>query len=261
MIEAACDAYANGDPNEYPSKSGMKDALTAALALLPGEPVGWRWKLPSDDFWQFKDGPERPRLGLPTKTEASAIIEPLYAAPAPQPVSVKALLDLSFLHTMPRELLEVVVSQLSEDQLSTLRRFLYPAYPSSAEIEALRVENDPLAWMRLGARAMRLSARATCGNHWESSQEGAMTSGGLSKLDKEKLYAEANASEEISRVISETCEDSALGYASYMGDDADKQALAKLGVTSDWLYRRHSGEPSRKELAASATLQQQEEGK
>ncbi len=39
MIEAACDAYANGDPNEYPSKSGMKYALTAALALIPGEPV------------------------------------------------------------------------------------------------------------------------------------------------------------------------------------------------------------------------------
>lgn len=129
------------------------------------------------------------------------------------------------------------------------------------EMEALRVENDPLAWMRLGARAMRLSARAKCGNHWESSQEDAMTSAGLSKLDKEKLYAEANASEEISRVISETCEDSALGYASYMGDDADKQALAKLGVTSDWLYRRHSGEPSRKELSASAATQQQGEGK
>jgi hypothetical protein len=44
-------------------------------------PVGWRWKLPSDDFWQFTDGPEKPRLGLPRSTEAVATFEPIYAAP------------------------------------------------------------------------------------------------------------------------------------------------------------------------------------
>lgn len=138
------------------------------------------------------------------------------------------------------------------------RTVLQDASPSTS---SLRSGNDPLFWMRLGARAMRLSARAACGNHWESSQEDAMTSAGLSKLDKEKLYAEANASEEISKVISEKCEDSALGYAIYMGDEADKKLLAALGVTSDWLYRHHTGEPSRKELAASTALSQKGDGK
>ncbi len=74
-----------------PIDAALSDALTAALSLLPGKPVGWRWKLPSDDFWQFKNGPERPRLGLPTRTEAAAIIEPVYAAPAPQPVSERII--------------------------------------------------------------------------------------------------------------------------------------------------------------------------
>lgn len=133
------------------------------------------------------------------------------------------------------------------------------AVSPTSDIAALREENDPLFWMRLGARAMRLSARAACGNHWESSQEDAMTSGGLSKLAKEKLYAEANASEEISRVISDKCEDSALGYASYMGDEADRKLLADQGVTSDWLYRHHTGEPSRKELSDRSALSQQEQ--
>ena len=45
------------------------------------EPVAWRWKLPSDTKWQFTDGPEKPRLGLPTSFEAAAIKEPVYAAP------------------------------------------------------------------------------------------------------------------------------------------------------------------------------------
>lgn len=91
MRAAACAALnerGQGNTITIPDVNAM---LSAALALVPGEPVGWRWKLPSDDFWQFKDGPERPRLGLPTKTEAAATIEPVYAAPVPQPVAVKAL--------------------------------------------------------------------------------------------------------------------------------------------------------------------------
>lgn len=43
--------------------------------------MAWRWRLPSDTKWQFADGPDEPRLGLPTSFEASAIKEPVYAAP------------------------------------------------------------------------------------------------------------------------------------------------------------------------------------
>ena len=39
------------------------------------------WKLPSDTKWQFTDGPEKPRLGLPTSFEAAALKEPTYASP------------------------------------------------------------------------------------------------------------------------------------------------------------------------------------
>lgn len=76
-----------------------------------------------------------------------------------------------------------------------------------------------------------------------------MTSSGLSQLDKQKLYAEANAAEEIRKHIDATCEDAALGYAAYMASDADKAALAEQGVTSDWHYRRETGQPSRVETA------------
>lgn len=53
-------------------------------------PVGWRWRLPSDTKWQFTDGPEEPRLGLPTSFEAAAIKEPVYARSAPEAGKVLA---------------------------------------------------------------------------------------------------------------------------------------------------------------------------
>lgn len=109
---------------------------------------------------------------------------------------------------------------------------------------------SPLDWMRLGARAARLSAGAQCGNHWESAQEDAMTSSGLGQLDKQKLYAEANAAEEIRKQIDGTCEDAALGYAAYMASEEDKALLAGVGVTSNWHYRREVGIPSRMESVA-----------
>lgn len=397
MIEAARKAYVTELPETalYPSEFAMRAALTAAIALIPGEPVAWQWRqtyagrwgnwndcgLSTTDVQKWRD--------LAEKLSNEVQVRPLYAAPAPLPVAVKALEwngagnniyastpfgpyairhNTTSLTTFPLELVipgEKVATQffyfedrakaaaqadyesrilsalsytaggteeeLTDDQLKTtveicrsaaedmikanIQWRLDPRYilrlcdavssypiPASdiaalqkafdqrtdkllelveengllkgraatneqalasykSEIAALREGNDPLFWMRLGARAMRLSARAACGNHWESSQEDAMTSGGLSKLAKEKLYAEANASEEISRVISEKCEDSALGYASYMGDEADRKLLADQGVTSDWLYRHHTGEPSRKELSDRSALSQQEESR
>jgi hypothetical protein len=107
----------------------------------------------------------------------------------------------------------------------------------------------PLGWIRLGARAARLSSGAQCGNHWESAQEDAMTSAGLSQLDKQKLYAEAEAAEEIRKHIDGTCEDAALGYAAYMGNADDKALLAAVGVTSKWHYRQVTDVPSRMESA------------
>lgn len=106
----------------------------------------------------------------------------------------------------------------------------------------------PLDWMRLGARAMRLAASADCGNHWESCMEEAMTGGGLSPTDKAALNAEAEAATKIDEQIKTTCEDSALGYAAYMGAEEDKALLAAEGVTSGWLYRKEAGVLSRKEL-------------
>lgn len=105
--------------------------------------------------------------------------------------------------------------------------------------------------IRLGARAMRRSAEATCGNHAEGALEDAMTSAGLSDRDKLKLNAEANAAEAIRKDIRNTVEDSALGYASYMGDEGDRIALAAIGITSDWLYRRANGAPSQSEFTRS----------
>lgn len=56
-------------------------------------PVGWRWRLPSDTQWQFTDGPEEPRLGLPTSFEAAAIKEPVFAARS-APEAGKAVDDI-----------------------------------------------------------------------------------------------------------------------------------------------------------------------
>ncbi len=120
-----------------------------------------------------------------------------------------------------------------------------PAPANTAGVEGL-------ALVRLGARAMRLSAEASCGNHAEGALEDAMISTGLTKEDKAKLSAEADAAEHIRIDIADTVEDSALGYASYMGDDEDRKALAAFGVTSNWLYRRVNNEPSKPEIAALA---------
>lgn len=109
-------------------------------------------------------------------------------------------------------------------------------------------DRGPLFWVRLGARAFRASARATCGSIWESNMEDAMTSAGLSKLDKERLAAASEQCEEISKSLAGKCEDAALGYASYMGSEEDRALLAEIGVTSDWHYRVHTGELSRKEI-------------
>ncbi len=107
---------------------------------------------------------------------------------------------------------------------------------------------EKLNWIRLGARAMRHAAEADCGNHSESCLEGIMTDSGLRARDKDKLNAEANAADEIRKQIHETPEDSALGYASYIGSEEDRASLSSLGVTGDWLYRRENGVPSRKEI-------------
>ncbi len=118
--------------------------------------------------------------------------------------------------------------------------------------ECGRMRSDTFDYIRLGARAMRRAAEADCGNHSEGAQEDAMTSGGLTKTDRMKLAAEVDAADEIRRAIENTCEDSALGYASYMGSEEDKAALKDLGVTPDWLYRRQNNVPSRLETSKAA---------
>ncbi|MDB5584839.1 MAG: hypothetical protein JWR80_10015 [Bradyrhizobium sp.] len=123
---------------------------------------------------------------------------------------------------------------------------------AAVDTEAQRISSEAFALIRLGARAMRLAAEADCGNHSEGAQEDAMTSGGLTKLDKQMLSAHADAADEIRKQIKGTCEDSALGYLSYMGSDDDRACLKSLGVTSDWLYRKENDSPSRAEIAKGA---------
>ncbi len=81
MIEAARKAYVTELPETalYPSEFAMRAALEAALALLPGEPVAWLW---------LNDGLEQLTFGNRKPVDNAT---PLYAAPAPQPVAVKAL--------------------------------------------------------------------------------------------------------------------------------------------------------------------------
>lgn len=103
--------------------------------------------------------------------------------------------------------------------------------------------------VRLGARAMLRAAEAACGNLAEGNMEDCMTSAGLTKQGKMRLNAETDAAEHIRDQIHKTCEDSALGYGSYILSESDQRALKALGVTPDWLYRSENGKPSRAELA------------
>jgi len=117
----------------------------------------------------------------------------------------------------------------------------------SAQVTVL--SDAQLDLVRLGARAMQRRAEADCGNLAEGNMEDCMTSAGLTKQDKMRLNAETDAAEHIREQIHKTCEDSALGYGSYILSESDQRALKALGVTSDWLYRSENGKPSRAELA------------
>lgn len=91
MIEAAIDAYREGtyldDERVFASVNAI---VTAALALIPGEPVRWEVAetLPSGTIrWQVVEHEHHARK-LAEKLQAG--VRPLYAAPAPLPVAVKA---------------------------------------------------------------------------------------------------------------------------------------------------------------------------
>lgn len=134
------------------------------------------------------------------------------------------------------------------DQGEVVQTSIATKQPTDPEIRSATETALTLDFVRLGVKAGLLMAAADCGNHAEGCMEDAMTSAGLAAHDKKMLDAECNAADAIQKQIKETCEDSALGYAAYMLPDEDHAALAVLGVTSDWLYRRTTGEPSRKEL-------------
>lgn len=90
MLQAAHKAWKDTVFQGKSAETATEAALTAALALIPGEPVGWIWKLPDGDEWQYRDGSEKPdSLGLPKATAAKVILQPVYVAPAPLPVAVK----------------------------------------------------------------------------------------------------------------------------------------------------------------------------
>ncbi|QIG67437.1 hypothetical protein EVB39_108 [Rhizobium phage RHph_TM3_3_9] len=44
-----------------------------------GKIVGWRWKSPGSDRWQYVDGPEKPELGFTPLYAATVTYEPLTA--------------------------------------------------------------------------------------------------------------------------------------------------------------------------------------
>lgn len=62
--------------------------IDAALAAAPSapdqeaKPVGYRWRAPDDDGWQWSDTADLRARGLPPSAVARAIVEPLYAQPA-----------------------------------------------------------------------------------------------------------------------------------------------------------------------------------
>jgi len=235
--------------------SGSQEYVRADLASAPAPASGgvdavavakecaqWLEVIMEATGWQEPEG---------EKYIAASIAKAASLSPAATPVSeawVESLPVVGMLYVARGGATARVVSGLENgaDEYSELVRL--------ADVRALaKPASSPagaLDYVRLGARAMRRMAQASCGNHSEGALEDAMTSTGLSKEDKTKLYAEADAADHISKDIRETVEDSALGYASYMGDDEDRKALAALGVTSNWLYRRENGQPSRPEIAA-----------
>jgi len=112
MIEAACEAMAikvakqdgvelskagyrhgaESRPDEHEQmREYVRDALAAALALIPGEPVAWEVAemLPSGSRrWQVVEHENHARM-LAERLKAD--VRPLFAAPAPLPVAVKEL--------------------------------------------------------------------------------------------------------------------------------------------------------------------------
>jgi hypothetical protein len=90
----------------------------------------------------------------------------------------------------------------------------------------VRILDGTKKGVELGFIAMQLLAGAECGNHAESSMEGAMTDAGLTAAQKRELGAEATAAEEIRKMISLCNIGDALYYCTYMGP-ADMQALAR----------------------------------
>ncbi|HEY0125009.1 MAG TPA: hypothetical protein VGC14_25245 [Rhizobium sp.] len=57
------------------------DCAALGAGTVAQEPVGWTWHLDPEDKWQYVDGAEKPRLGLPTGTEERVTYRAVYAAP------------------------------------------------------------------------------------------------------------------------------------------------------------------------------------
>lgn len=167
-------------------------------------PVGWRWRLPSDTQWQFTDGPEEPRLGLPTSFEAAAIKEPVFAARS-APEAGKAV---DFADGIPFDLVEKVENRIAyrislgstpraiaEDVLQLASASPQPVAPTG-EIAGLvrsRKSLDPKGTPKLCRKWMDEAAAALTASEAEAAD--------LRRKLEEHQDAEDKAAREMATVI------------------------------------------------------------